>query len=76
MGFAEWMSTPLGRGLRVAAGGVLIYVGLAVVQGVAGTVLAAVGLLPIATGLMNVCLIGPLIGAPMRPTPRPPAAKP
>jgi hypothetical protein len=66
MRFAEFMSSPLGRGLRVVFGGVLIYVGLSVVQGVAGTIIAAAGVVPIATGLLNVCLIGPLIGAPMK----------
>jgi hypothetical protein len=45
---------------------VLIYLGLSVVQGVAGTIIAAAGVVPIATGLLNVCLIGPLIGAPMK----------
>ncbi|MGZ6133038.1 MAG: YgaP family membrane protein [Myxococcaceae bacterium] len=66
MRFAEFMASPLGRGLRVVFGGVLIYVGLSVVQGVAGTIIAAAGIVPIATGLLNVCLIGPLIGAPMK----------
>ena len=66
MRFAEFMSTPMGRGLRVVFGGVLIYLGLSVVQGVAGTIIAAAGVVPIATGLLNVCLIGPLIGAPMK----------
>ncbi len=66
MRFAEFMSSPMGRGLRVVFGGVLIYLGLSVVQGVAGTILAAAGVVPIATGLLNVCLIGPLIGAPMK----------
>ncbi len=66
MRFVEWMATPLGRGLRVVAGALLVYVGLAVVQGVAGTLLAAVGVVPIATGMLNVCLIGPLLGAPMK----------
>jgi hypothetical protein len=66
MRFAEFMSSPMGRGLRVIFGGVLIYLGLSVVQGVAGTIIAAAGVVPIATGLLNVCLIGPLIGAPMK----------
>jgi Inner membrane protein YgaP-like, transmembrane domain len=66
MKFAEFMASPLGRGLRVVVGGVLIYVGLSVVQGIAGTLIAAAGVVPIATGLLNVCLIGPLIGAPMK----------
>jgi len=66
MAFAEWMATPLGRGLRVVVGGLLIYLGLNVVGGVGGTVLAVVGLVPIGTGLLNVCLLGPLLGAPMK----------
>jgi hypothetical protein len=66
MKFAEWMATPLGRGLRVAFGAVLIYVGLNVIQGTAGTVVALLGIVPIATGLLNICILGPLLGAPMR----------
>jgi hypothetical protein len=65
MKFAAFMSTPLGRGLRVVLGAVLIYLGLAVVQGVGGTILAVVGVLPIVTGMLNLCLLGPLFGAPI-----------
>jgi uncharacterized membrane protein len=64
--FAEWMATPLGRGLRVVFGAALILVGLRVVQGVAGTVIALAGILPIATGILNICLLGPLLGAPLK----------
>ena len=71
MAFAEFMGTPLGRGLRVVFGGLLIYVGLNVVQGIAGTVIALFGIVPIATGLLNICILGPLLGAPLRPAPRP-----
>jgi hypothetical protein len=66
MAFAEFMSSPLGRVLRVVFGGLLIYVGLNVVQGVGGTVIALLGIVPIAAGLLNLCLLGPLIGAPFR----------
>ena len=71
MAFAEFMGTPLGRGLRVVFGGLLIYVGLNAVQGVAGTVVALFGIVPITTGLLNICILGPLLGAPLRPAPRP-----
>jgi hypothetical protein len=71
MAFAEFMSTPLGRVLRVAFGALLIYVGLNVVQGVGGTVIALLGIVPIAAGLLNLCIIGPLLGAPVRPSSRP-----
>jgi len=66
MRFAEFMSSPLGRGLRVVMGGLMVYLGLSVVGGVGGTILAAAGVIPIATGLLNVCILGPLLGAPMR----------
>jgi membrane-associated protease RseP (regulator of RpoE activity) len=70
MGFVGWMATPLGRGLRVAVGALLIYVGLSMVQGVAGSILTAIGVLPIATGLLNVCPIAPLFGGPFKGSPR------
>ena len=71
MAFAEFMAAPLGRGLRVVFGGLLIYVGLNVVHGVAGTVVALLGIVPIATGLLNVCILGPLLGVPLRGSSRP-----
>lgn len=64
MAFARFMASPAGRILRVAAGGILIYVGLAGIGGTGGLVLAIVGVLPLAAGLFNFCGIGPLIGAP------------
>jgi hypothetical protein len=71
MAFAEFMGSPLGRLLRVVFGGLLMYVGLNVVQGIAGTVIAVLGVVPIATGILNICILGPLLGAPLRPTPKP-----
>lgn len=47
-----------GRGLRVVLGLALIYIGLAVVGGTAGIVLAIVGVLPIAMGAWGPCLLG------------------
>jgi len=72
MAFAEFMASPLGRGLRIAFGAFLIYLGLNVIQGVGGTVIAVLGIVPIATGILNLCILGPLLGAPMRPKPLPP----
>jgi len=66
MGFAKFMATVAGRGLRIVAGLALIAVGLLVVHGTAGTVLAIVGLVPIGLGTFNLCLFGPLLGAPFR----------
>jgi hypothetical protein len=69
MALAEFMATPLGRVLRVVFGGLLIYVGLNVVQGVGGTVIALLGIVPIAAGVLNLCILGPLLGAPVRGKP-------
>lgn len=65
MGIARFMASTVGRLLRVVLGFVLVVVGL-VVGGPVGWVVAAVGLVPIAAGVANVCLIGPVIGAPFR----------
>jgi len=58
------MATGLGRGIRVVLGLALIGYGLLVMKGTGGYVLAVIGLLPIAMGFLNVCLVGPIIGAP------------
>lgn len=54
----DLMQSTLGRGLRVVLGLALIYLGLAVVGGTAGIVLAIVGILPIAMGALGPCLLG------------------
>lgn len=64
MTLAAWMAGPTGRLLRVAVGLGLIGLGLAVVDGTWGRVLAVAGLLPIAAGLFNFCAIAPLLRAP------------
>ena len=66
MGFAQFMSSGLGRGLRIVAGIILIAVGLAVVGRTGGIVLAVVGLVPLLAGVFDVCLFAPLFGAPLK----------
>ena len=66
MGFAQFMSSGLGRGLRIVAGIILIAVGLAVVGGIGGIVLAVIGLVPLLAGVFDVCLFAPLFGAPLK----------
>jgi len=63
MSFAKWMSRPLGRGLRIVAGLALIGVGL-YVGGAWGVLIAAVGAVPLLAGIVNVCVIAPLLGVP------------
>ncbi len=63
MSFARFMAGPLGRGLRIVAGIVLIVLGLSIGGG-GGWVLAIVGLVPLLAGVLNVCLIAPVLKAP------------
>jgi len=65
------MSTPFGRSSRVLAGLLLITSGLVLLDGVAGTVVALFGLLPLMTGLFNICPISPFYGMPLRACPVP-----
>ncbi len=57
-GLINLMQSIAGRALRVVLGLALIYVGLAVVGGTAGIVVAVIGLLPIAMGVWGPCLLG------------------
>lgn len=66
MAFAQWMAGTAGRTLRVLPGLVLIGAGLLYVQGAWGIVIAIVGVVPILAGILNFCLVAPLLGAPFR----------
>ncbi len=62
MPFAKFMASAAGRGIRIVLGLALIFWGL-----LHGTpLLAVVGLIPLAAGVFNRCLLAPLIGAPFR----------
>jgi hypothetical protein len=65
VGFASFMSSAAGRLLRVVAGVALIATGYGM-HSPGGVALAIVGVLPLATGLFDVCLAAPLFGAPIR----------
>lgn len=65
MSFARFMASPLGRGIRIVAGAVMIIAGL-VMGGGGGIALAVVGLLPLLAGVFNICAIAPLLKAPFR----------
>lgn len=64
MSFAKFMATTPGRLARIIAGLALIAVGLFVMEGTAGLIVAVIGIAPVAAGVFNVCLIAPIIGAP------------
>jgi len=61
--FVAFMASGAGRSLRVIVGIVLIALGVFVVRGTWGWVLAVIGLVPLAAGLFDFCLLGPLFGA-------------
>jgi hypothetical protein len=64
--FIRFMASPTGRILRIVAGSALIASGLLITGGPKGTMIAAIGLLPILTGVLNICVIAPLFGKPLR----------
>lgn len=55
--FFDFMERPVGRVLRVGVGMALVYVGLGRMTGVAGSILAIAGVLPIAMGVWGPCLV-------------------
>lgn len=56
-GLIDFMQSTFGRVLRVVLGLVLIYVGLALMGGTAGIIVAVIGLLPIAMAVWGPCLL-------------------
>jgi hypothetical protein len=66
MGFVNFMSSSAGRAARIGAGVALIVIGLAVVGGAGGVIIAIIGLVPLAAGVFNFCLLGPLFGVGLR----------
>jgi hypothetical protein len=65
MKFLTFMCSPVGRGIRLLLGAILI----ALAVNIGGTVAWALGgfaLLPIATGILGLCPINPLVGRPLR----------
>lgn len=61
MAFARFMSQPIGRIIRAVAGIALIVVGF-LIGGTTGLIVGIIGLVPLAAGVFNFCLIGPLAG--------------
>jgi hypothetical protein len=55
-----------GRITRAVAGVVLILLGLLVVHGTAGWIVAIIGLVPLLAGLFDVCVFAPLVGLPFK----------
>ncbi len=65
MPFAKFMASPVGRGVRILAGLLLMFWGFR--QGTTlGTIVGVVGIVPLAAGTFNWCVLAPFIGAPFR----------
>ena len=62
--FAQFMTSGLGRRVRIVAGFALVAVGLVVVGGTTGVVVAAIGLVPLLAGTFDVCVFSRLFGGP------------
>lgn len=65
MRLVTFLQSLTGRTLRVVAGALVMWFGLAEVGGAAGIAIAVLGAVPILTGLLHVCLLGPLLGLDM-----------
>ena len=63
MKFVEFMTSSLGRLLRIVAGAAIIWLALTFLTAPWSIVVAVVGLVPIAAGLFNFCFLGPLFHA-------------
>jgi hypothetical protein len=63
--FVKFMASPAGRITRVVAGIVLIALGLLVIKGTGGIILAVVGIVPLVAGMFDFCVFAPLFGAPL-----------
>ena len=60
----RFLASSTGRVVRAVAGLALIVVGLAVVGGAIGWILAVVGLVPLLAGVFDRCVFAPLFGLP------------
>lgn len=69
-GFLKFMQSTAGRLARMLVGIVLIVVGIMMVGGGAGAILAVVGAVPLLAGVLGVCLFAPLFGYTLHGEPR------
>ncbi len=62
--FFRFIASSAGRVIRVVVGLALILVGLEVVHGITGIVIAVIGLVPFFAGLFDWCVLAPLFSLP------------
>lgn len=63
---AQFLAGTAGRTVRLLAGVVLVIAGLTWLGGTVGLIVAIIGLVPIAAGLFDFCLLSALLGGPLR----------
>ena len=63
-GFFKFIAGSAGRVVRAVAGLALILIGLLLVEGTGGWILAIIGLAPLAAGVFDFCIFAPLFGLP------------
>jgi hypothetical protein len=63
--FVTFMASSAGRITRIVAGLALVAVGLLVMNGIGGIIVAVVGLVPLLAGIFDFCVFAPLFGAPL-----------
>jgi hypothetical protein len=73
MGFARFMASPIGRGGRIVLGLVLMVVGIGIVDGLLGWIIAFAGLLPLTLGVINGCILAPFLKVPFKGSDLPPS---
>ena len=64
MAFSKLMASNLGRGARIIVGLVLLTLGTTL--GGAWWIVGVVGLVPLLAGIFDLCLLGPVLGQPLR----------
>jgi len=64
-GFARFVNSPVGRIARLVVGIVLIIWGYTQLNTGTGIVLIVIGLVPLAAGAFDLCLISALLGGPI-----------
>lgn len=66
MKFTDFMASKNGRLLRIVAGIIIIAVGLLLVEGTGGIIIAIIGLVPLIAGATDTCVFAPLFGEPFK----------
>lgn len=61
----RFMASPAGRIGRVVIGGAVVVWGILGIGSTNGIIVAVLGTLPVLTGILNICILAPLFGAPL-----------